>query len=173
MGSSAPVGYEAQQRLAILLPCCGRLVGRPSVPDHLVGLLLMDIDIDGIFAEGSATLRIDDERTRTREVDAVRRCIIGHRVFVGMLQQHRARILGCYGAHHFLGIRSNGQRVGIVDASLLLVDVELIVAACDGSLGDAVRAVALRHIGISVERSEREGRDGRVVVIGVLLFAAA
>ena len=163
---------NAQLRFHILDRCFSSLNRKFEINDLLeeVNDKLSEASVAPISLR---TLRSDIEGTRHREVDGVAAGVVHDGVVLRVLDHQRTCILGCDGAQHFCHISTIGKRVGIENLLLLLVDVELVVAASDTGSDNAVASVIGEQMAVAFKRSERETRNGCVVVISVFLVFVA
>ena len=133
---------------------------------------MVHVQFHGIVAVGRPVVGIHPEFSRVSEVNGVGTLVIAQGVAVHILDKQQARVLGAYGADDMGRVGVQGQRVGIIDFPLQLVDGENIAAACVGFLIHAVQRVTVfinlcQGFGgkIPVHRSQRERCDGGVAII--------
>ena len=72
-----------------------------------------------------------------------------------------------------LGIGAIGQRVGVVNRTVDMVDIEFIGAARISLLVDAVGAYTARGMQVTVHRTQHKRRDGCILVIYAFVFTVA
>ena len=147
-------------------------------PGKGIRALTMDVHRDGIFTPGRSTHVVHTHADGIGKVDGVGGRIVDEAVLACRrleVENCCAAVDGADGSQDSADLCARGQGVGVGDSGRQLVDVELVVAACQrsgvGGVGDTILCCGVVH---DAQGSQTETRDGRVVIVcGIVIVIVA
>ena len=95
----------------------------------------------GVFSVSGSRVAVYIEVARHRKVDRVSAGEIFERVARHALYSHISGVFGVYVAQHLLCVDADRQRIGIINLTFDLINIEFVTAAVNGFLICTVESV--------------------------------